>query len=536
MVASFRRVLASSLGFWVFLAIVAALFLYPPMQKYLPSKPLKFGIDIVGGTYITLGVKTEEAVAYELQSITQGALLGLKRSEKIEPTGNKFIKENMSLAVSFADQAQAIKAQSYIEREYASGRTRLGKDLQFSLQGNDLVLKFSDRKETEIRKVALISNKEVLRTRLNAIGVEEVPVYIRGNDRIVVELPDVHDVIQARKMIGTQAMLEFRIVEAGPASSREELLDKFDGEVPEGMEVLEGHDRHAEGVMYYLVPNYAEVTGRHLRNAKPTFSHDSLGGMQMAVAFEFDAEGGDKFYALTSQNVRRLLATVLDKRIISAATINEAIRRNGSISGGFSQEEAKELATLLKSGAFTASMTFEEERQIGPALGSDSIKRGLLACLVGLSLLFAFSVLYYKLSGLFAFCVLLYNLLLLLFLLSQIGAALTLPGIAGLALTIGMAIDSSILIFERTKESLRHAAPIAQAVRQGFMESMPTILDANITTLIVGLILYNFGTGPIKGFAATMIVGIFTTLLSGLLVLRSIFELWLARHIQKLSI
>lgn len=530
MVASFRRILASSFGIWVALAFVAAFFLYPP------SKTLKYGIDIVGGTYITLGVKTEEAVAYELQSVVQGALVGLKRSEKIEPTNNKFTQENLSLNLSFADQAQAIKAQSYIEREYASGRARIGKDLQFSLQGNDLVLKFSERKEAEIRKAALISNKEVLQTRLNAIGVEEIPVYIRGNDRIVVELPDVRDALQARKMIGTPAMLEFRIVEAGPASSREELLDKFDGEVPEGMEVLEGHDRHAEGTVYYLVPNYAEVTGRHLRNAKPTFSHDNAGGMQMAVAFEFDAEGGDKFYALTSQNIRRLLATVLDRRVVSAATINDAIRRNGSISGGFSQEEAKELAMMLKSGAFTAPVTFQEERTIGPALGADSIKSGLLACLIGLSLLFAFSVFYYKLSGLFAFCVLLYNLLLLLFMLSQIGAALTLPGIAGLALTIGMAIDSSILIFERTKELLRHATPVAQAVRQGFTGSMPTILDANITTLIVGLILYNLGTGPIKGFAATMIVGIFTTLISGLLVLRSIFELWLTRRIQKLSI
>ena len=535
MIIAVRRLLASSLAFWIALACIFLYFLYPPMKR------LQFGIDIVGGTYMTLGVQTGEAVAYELQALAQSALADIKRRDKIEPTATKLDKETLTFVMTFANQEQALKVQSSIENEYSNKRKQAAKDLHFTLNNNELSLKFNEGKDDEIRRRALVSNKEVLQTRLNAKGVEETPVYIsakkRGEERIVVELPNVHDPIQAKKLIGTPAMLEFRLIEVGPAASREELLDKFDGQLPEGMEILEGNDAHEGGLAYYLVPSYTEVTGRNLLNAKPKFVQDPRTGEQkMAVEFDFNAEGGEKFHELTSQNIGRLLGAILDKKVVSAAKIESAIGRHGMITGYFSQEYAKDLATLLKSGAFTAPVTFEEDRQFGPALGSDSIKSGLLACLVGLTLLFIFSVLYYRLSGLFAYLVLLYNLLFLLFMLSQLKAALTLPGIAGLVLTVGMAIDSSILIFERTKESLRQGASVGQAVRQGFTGSMPTILDANITTLIVGIILYNFGTGPIMGFASTMVVGIFTTLISGLLVLRSIFEFWLSRNIQKLSI
>lgn len=528
-----RRLLASSLGFWLALIPVFIWFLYPPMKR------LHFGIDIVGGTYITLGVKTDEAIAYELQALAQGALAEIKKSEKIEPVLSKFDKDALIFKMTFADPGQAIKVQSFIENEYGKKR-QTRKDLEFALNGNELSLAFSEGKKSEIRKQAVIGDKEVLQTRLNITGREETPVYISkasGVERIVVELPNVHDPIQARKMIGTQAMLDFRIIEAGPAATKDELLDKFDGELPEGMEILEGENSRSEGVAYYLVPSYSDITGRYLLKTKPTMVNDRHGELRMAVEFEFNADGGQKFYELTSQNLGRLLGAVLDKKVISAATINDKIGRHGTIQGAFSQEYAQELAALLKSGAFTAPLTFEEERHIGPALGSDSIHSGLISCLIGLALLFVFSVLYYKVSGLLAFSVLLYNLLLLLFILSQLKAALTLPGIAGLALTVGMAIDSSILIFERTKELLRQGSvTIAQAVWQGFSGSLATILDANITTFIVGLILFNFGTGPIKGFASTLIVGIFTTLISGLLVLRSIFEFRLSRNIQKLSI
>jgi preprotein translocase subunit SecD len=528
MVMPLRRILASSFGFWLALAVVALYFLYPPMQK------LTFGIDLVGGTYITLGVQTNDAIAHELQSLMFSTAAGLKRDEKIEAKGNKLNKENLSFDMSFDSQENALKAEDFIREEYRNGKES-SKDIEMSLVDTTLTVRFSKKKEVAIRQAALIGNKEVLQTRLNATGVEEVPVYTRGNDRIVVELPNVHDPIKAKKLIGTPAMLEFRIIEEGPFSSKEELLDKFDGELPEGMEILEGRDRQI-GRAYFLVPDYSEVTGRYLLSAKPRLSQDRSGSMRMAVNFQFNSEGGKRFYELTSQNVGRLLGAILDKKVISHATIQEAIKNEGQISGNFSQEESKELATLLKSGSFTAPVTFEEERHIGPALGSDSIRHGLISCLVGLGLIFIFSLFYYKLSGLFAFIALVYNLILVLFILSRMHAALTLPGIAGLVLTVGMAIDSSILIYEKIKELLSEGMHVPQAVRHGFSDAMTVILDANITTFIVGIVLYHFGSGPIKGFAVTLMVGIITTLITGLFFLRSLFELLLTRHIQKLSI
>lgn len=528
MVTSLRRIFVSSFGFWIALAIAALYFLYPPMKR------LTFGIDLVGGTYITLGVKTEEAVAHDLQSLMLSTVSSLKRDEKVEAKSSKFNKEQLSFELTFDNSADALKAEAFIRDQYRE-RKGSSKDVEMSLAGTTLTVKFGKKKEEAIRQAALIGNKEVLQTRLNALGVEEVPVYISGNNRIVVELPDEHDPIQAKKRIGTSAMLEFRIVEDGPAATKEELLDKYDGEIPEGMEILEGRDRRI-GKAYFLVSDYSEVTGRYLLKATPYLSHDQSGNVQMAVSFVFNNEGGERFYELTSQNVGRLVATILDKKVISHPVIRGAIRREGEISGDFSQEEATELATLLKSGSFTAPVTFEEERHIGPALGLDSIKRGLISCLVGLGLIFIFSLYYYKLSGLFAFFALVYNLILVLFILSRMHAALTLPGIAGLVLTVGMAIDSSILIYEKIKELLAQGMHIPQAVRHGFSGAMVVILDANITTFIVGVVLYNFGSGPIKGFAVTLMIGIITTLITGLFFLRSIFELLLTRHIQKLSI
>ena len=380
MVTSLRRILVSSFGFWIALAIAALYFLYPPMER------LKFGIDLVGGTYITLGVQTEEAVAHDLQSLMFSTVSGLKRDEKVETKNSKFNKENLSFDLTFDNAADALKAESFIRDQYRD-RKGSSKDVEMSLAGTTLTVRFGKKTEEAIRHAALIGNKEVLQTRLNATGVEEVPVYVKGKNRIVIELPDI-DPIEAKKMIGTPAMLEFRIVEDGPAATKEELLDKYDGEIPEGMEVLEGRDRRI-GRAYFLVPDYTEVTGRYLLKATPRLNQDrSAGGMQMAVSFVFNNEGGDRFYELTSQNVGKLLAAILDKRVISHANIREAIRREGQITGDFTQEEAKELATLLKSGSFTAPVTFEEERHIGPALGSDSIKRGLISCFVGLGLIF----------------------------------------------------------------------------------------------------------------------------------------------------
>ncbi len=242
------------------------------------------------------------------------------------------------------------------------------------------------------------------------------------------------------------------------------------------------------------------------------------------VKFEFKPEGGDKFYELTGANIGRQAAILIDNVVITAPVIQARISTTGSISGNFTSEEADRMGKMLKSGAFVAPVTFEEERHIGPSLGEQSIRNGLLACIIGMLLLLLFCVFVYKTAGLLAFFVLLYNLLLTLFAFAWIKATLTLSGIAGMLLTIGMAIDASILIFERIREELAVGAPLKKAVEAGFAGSMRVILDANITHFLVSLVLYILGAGAIRGFAIAMIIGIISTLVTGILLLKSIFN------------
>lgn len=240
---------------------------------------------------------------------------------------------------------------------------------------------------------------------------------------------------------------------------------------------------------------------------------------------------------LPAKNMGKMLAIVLDNMVISAPVIQAAIRSEGMITLGSADiNYAKELALLLRSGSFVAPVSFEEERQIGPSLGAESIRQGLISCLVGLGLLFLFSVFFYGFPGILAFIALIYNLLLILLGLSWLNATLTLPGIAGMVLTVGMAIDASILIYEQIKEALAHGMPLRKAIQHGFSDAMVVILDANITTFIVGVVLFYFGTGPIKGFAVTMMLGIISTLITGLFFLRSLFSFILNTfNIQKLK-
>ncbi|MCL4380307.1 protein translocase subunit SecD [Candidatus Dependentiae bacterium] len=508
------RIARSSFALWLVAAAVCIYLVYPPLKK------LKYGIDLVGGTYITLQVDVNAIATALIKSRADFALTtAMQEATTTMPTAH-VVQDKVSY--SFADQAMALQAQQALAQHAA--------ELVTEIQGNELVVTLSATELAQIRTEAVKTNVEVLRTRLNAIGVEEISIVPQGERNIVIELPDVHDTRQAKSMIGTPAVLEFKLVEDS-APTEQELLSKYDGEVPAGMLIVPGKSR--QGAHYYLVADFAEVTGRHLREAKPVFYENN----QMAVQFKFDDEGGRLFEDLTGSNLRRVLAVVLDGTVISAATIQSKIRDTGVITG-LNQAEAAELATLLKSGAFVGKVSFAQECRVGPNLGYDSIKRGLLSCVVSLALLFLFSVIWYKLSGLFAFFALVYNLLLIMVAMYFLGAALTLPGIAGMVLTIGMAIDSSILIFEKIKDLLRAGVSVPQAIEQGFGGVMAIILDANITHLIVGIVLFQFGSGPIKGFAVTLMVGIVSTLITGLFFLKSMFSAFIVsrKNIQKLSI
>lgn len=514
---SARQVLTSRFMFWVVLAGICLFVLFPI------KKSLRFGIDLVGGTYITLEVQTDKAVEGELLERMQEISRQLREANKEAPTSKKI--EANKLILTFASPASAQDATQIIRS--------MQPDFVQKTDGPVLQIQFTESREKSIKEAAVQSNIEVLRTRLDKMSVAEITIAPQGEKNIIVELPDVDDPQQAKVMIGKPAILEFKlVVRAG--RSVEDLLYEYDGELPDDMEIVAGRERGVEKI-HYLVNKYTDLTGKLLRDARPSFGGQT--GSQLVVAFQFSPEGGEKFYELTSKNLGKQLAVVLDGDVITAPTINAAIRSEGIIEGRFTPEQANELALLLKSGAFVAPVSFEEERQIGPALGAESIKSGLISCLVALGLLFIFIVYYYSLSGILAFSALVYNLILILFGLAMVKATLTLPGIAGMVLTIGMAIDASILIFERIKEELAAGVAIKKAVNDGFSDAMVVILDANITTFIVGVVLYYFGTGPIQGFAVTMMLGIISTLITGLFFLRSFFNFTLDLFsVQKLKI
>lgn len=504
MTFSLRTLFGTSFVWWLLAALLGAYWILPLKQH------INFGIDLVGGTYISLEVMVDKAVEQELQSRTQ-SIAQQSGSQTFAIAGNQAI-------ITFKNEVDAQNAQSLIEKNIVN----------VTRDGAKLVARLAQSEIDTIAKEAVASNVEVLRTRLDRFGVGEVAIAAQGENKIVIELPSVDDIRQAKDLIGTSALLEFKIVE-DYAITKDELLARYGGAAPEGFEILPSKENR-----FYLVQKLAEVTGRDLKDSRADYAPE---GAEIFVYFSFKPDGQAKFANLTGSNIGRNLAIVLDDMVISAPTINVRIDGPGFIQGNFTADSAKELATLLKSGAFVAPVKFEQERHIGPSLGEESIRSGLLSCLVGLGLLLVFSVGFYKTAGLLAFFVLLYNLFLILLALALFGATLTLPGIAGMVLTVGMAIDSSILIYERIRELLAHGMPMRQAVSEGFSNAMGVILDANITTLIVGLVLYKLGSGPVQGFAVTMMIGIISTLVTGLLLLRSLFSfVFDVLKLQKISI
>jgi preprotein translocase subunit SecD len=522
-VSSSRNLLFSSFTFWSLVAAVGLFAIWPLRQK------IRFGIDLVGGTYITLEVQTDKAVETELAETMQMIPGKLRAAQLVAPIAKNI--EGNEIVLQFDSSASAQAAANFLPNELGRG---LVKGYDFSTDNAMLRVKMTSAKAELIKKDAVKSVKEVLRTRLDSMSVAEIAIAQQGEKNIIVELPDVSDPQQAKAMIGKAAKLEFKLVEK-VGNCAEDILYEFDGVLPNDKEIIPGRETGEYGKTHYLVSKYTDIHGGQLRESRASLGGRT--GAEAVVLFKFSPEGAERFYALTSKNVGRRLAVVLDGVVITAPNINEGIRGEGSITGMRSSQEAHELALLLKSGAFVAPVTFEEERQIGPSLGAESIHQGLVSCLVGMILLFVFSIFYYKIAGLLAFLALLYNLLLILVSMAWIKATLTLPGIAGMVLTVGMAIDASILIYERIREELAAGVTVKAAVNKGFSNAMAVILDANITTFIVGIVLYKFGSGPIQGFAVTMMLGIISTLITGLFFLKALMNFVVDLfNVKKLSI
>jgi len=478
---------------------------------------INLGIDLVGGTYVTLQVELDKAYASELYDKTR-ALVDMVKRDEVQTVDNWYVLENdkegvqPSARVVFNTAEQASQAYSKLMQSDKLKDIQVDKASETSLS-----VALTQAAVNEIRTSTVESNVQALRGRVDEFGVAEVSVVPYGEDKIIVELPSVHDLQRAKAMIGRAALLEVKPV-IDYAQSEDDMRDKYDDDLPEDTQIYS--QKGKDGV--YLLPQYTDLTGRNLKTARVV--PGGLTGTQPTIQLNWDQEGQKKFYEMTKEHVGDPVAIVIDSQVISAPVVQQAIGEQASITGPFSQQEAQELAKLLQSGSFAAPVKFAEERHIGPQLGQEAINQGLVACSVSLALLFLFSVFVYKLAGIFAFVVLLYNLVFMLLMLAGLNATLTLPGIAGMILTVGMAIDASILIYERIKEELARGQNLKSAVESGFSGATAVILDANITHLLISIVLYQLGTGPIQGFGITMIVGILSTLITGLWLLRYIFK------------
>lgn len=513
---------------WLGVTLYGAYFMKQVLQPPKDERGyLNFGIDLVGGTYLTLDVKVQEAVKNDLMEVMHSFAEALKKEKKPVPTAPVLDEQSLRGVLSFENPAEASSALGLYRQDVSLPKvTQEGKNLIFAFSANQL---------GDIKKDAIESNIAILRTRLDAFGAGEVGIVPQGEQRIGIELPNVSDPEKAKARVGKAAILELKPV-FDTARTEEDLINRSGGSLPEGTMIVPGRTI-SDG--FYLVPKYSKITGKQLKSASYQFLQDGFSAKSPhAVGFEFKGEGIPRFAEMTSDSVGKSIAIILDNVVISAPVVNMPIESgSGNISGSFTREEADELVSLLKSGAFSAPVEVIEERHIGPSLGAESIRKGLVSCAIALALLLLFSLFVYKVAGLFAFIVLLYNLLFILFGLALVPeATLTLPGIAGMVLTIGMAIDSSILIYERIREELYEGSSLRKAVDSGFGGALSVILDANITTFIVGAVLYYLGSPSIQGFALSLMIGIVATLITGLVLLKTIFNIYIASGATSIKI
>jgi len=477
---------------------------------WLPDNALRLGLDLRGGVHIVIGPDLGVAIEHELSAIQDGFERELER-EKV--SGVRFVRSGEELRIQPAAPADAAAL-----RKQAEGDTR------FTLRedGADLVLTLTTQWQEEVRERAMLQALEVLRRRIDdpQTGIPESVVTRQGKDRILIEIPGVDRVPDIFRKTG---FLEFKIVQDS-APSEELLRAKYKDGLPAGSEIALEQERKTERVIAaYLVPVDADINGDFLTDAQVQFDNRVN---EWQVTFTWSAEGGQIFGELTEKSIGKPLAIILDDHVYSAPVIRDRISRQGQISGRFSSEEARDLAIVLRAGALPIPVKIEEERTIGPALGQDSIRRGVWASIVSFVLVVALTIGYYRVSGAYASLALLVNMVMLVGLMALFQGTLTMPGIAGLVLTVGMAVDANVIIFERIREELRAGRTPRAAIGAGFQKAGRTILDANVTNMITAVVLFEYGTGPIKGFAVTLSVGILTSVFAALVVTRILYELY----------
>ncbi|KPN73367.1 MULTISPECIES: protein translocase subunit SecD [Neisseria] len=493
----------------------------PEWMSKINANPMFLGLDLRGGVHFTMQVDMKAAMQKTFDRYAGDIRRELRR-QKIR-TGTIRQVEN-SLTVPFQDASDLQKALAQLQSFFP--------EATLTPQGNELVLTLSEEAVNKVRTDALKQNIATLHNRVNELGVAEPVIQQAGAERIVVQLPGVQDTAKAKDIIGRTATLEVRMVSDDPAQVQAALS----GNVPSGYELLYTAGEHPQPT---LVNKQVELTGDNINDAQPGF--DDKGAP--AVNINLDSAGGSIFADLTAQNVNKRMAMVLidqgKAEVVTAPVIRSAITGGRvQISGSMSTAEANDTSLLLRAGSLAAPMEIVEERTIGPSLGKENIEKGFNSTLWGFAAVAVFMILYYRLFGVFSVIALSSNILFLIAILSALQATLTLPGIAALALTLGMAIDSNVLINERIREELRAGVPPQQAINLGYQHAWATIVDSNITSLIAGIALLIFGSGPVRGFAVVHCLGILTSMYSSVVVSRAMVNLWYGgrRKLQHISI
>ena len=491
---------------------------------------IHLGLDLKGGTHLILQVMVNDAVNAD----SDHAIERLK--EELRTRNINYADLSKPDAANQPDQIQ-IKG---VPLESSGDLRSLASDRlpEYDLTSgpeNSWVLRMKPAQLDQLKKRAVSQAIETIRNRIDQLGVSEpvIQEHGLGDYQILVQLPGVDDPARVKEIMQSTAMLEIRQSLGGPYPSEQDArAAQPSGILPPDTIILKGKSVTSKGEtpqdQYFLISRASAVTGRDLRDAQP--SRDENG--RPDVNFTLTAEGGRRFFNFTSAHVRDYLAVVLDNKVQEVATINEPIHDQVRISGSFTEQQAKDLAMILRSGALPASIKYLEERTVGPSLGLDSIRHGVLAAVVGMLAVMLFMLVYYRAAGINADLALFLNLIILVGFLGFTGATLTLPGIAGVILTIGMGVDSNVLIFERIREELRNGKTPASAVDQGFGRAWLTIVDTHVTTIVSAFILFIFGTGPVRGFAVTLTFGLLANVFTAVFVSRVIFDWILTRHLR----
>lgn len=502
---------------WVFLiCILGIVFIMPNFSENFENlNKIRLGLDLKGGMHLLLEVDDKEVIKEKLESL-QDSIKSTIRAEKIAVYEFKNDQDLTRITFRVKNEKDMDIVKSIVKKNF--GFEDYIKMMDIAHDGDTCKIVLTEEFKESLIFNATQKSMEVIRKRIDESGTLEPVIQTQGVNKIVLQLPGVFDGDRVTKMLGQTAKLSFSFVESGPYESYDIARGSY---LASKQMIMQNKDDN----MYYAVSKDIVLSGEYLVNAQPMTDQHG----RWVVSFAFNREGGKKFEKATMKNIGNRLAILIDDKIISAPTIQEKIGMNGQITGSFNAQSASDLSLMLRSGALPAKLDIVEKRTIGPELGADSVKMGSQAAIIGILAVCLFMIYTYSLFGVIASAAVFFNVILLIAIMAVMEATMTLPGIAGVALTIGMAVDANVLIYERMKDEIRSGASPGAAIAKGYDRAVPTIIDSNVTTIIGALLLYIFGSGAVKGFSVTLTIGILCSMFTSISLTKAIIEIWLGR-------